>query len=324
MTPDVSAIIVTLGEEPRLDACLAGLAEQGLGGLEVIVVQNGVDGPGPRLGIEPDHRIRRTENPGFGAAVNRALDLARAPAILSLNPDVVLHPRSVVAALGALMGDPAIGAVAFRLERPEEGILDSAGIHLGPFRRARDRGMGRPSAGRYLEGAEVDAACMAAALFRRAALEAARDGAGEVLDERLLAYKEDVDLGWRIRRAGYRIVYEPAARATHQRGWREGARRGIPLELRRESLKNRWQVIAKNESAGSFVIRLPLFILFEMAVAAGLLVREPRVLAAYARATRELAGSLRRRPLAASPPGSRPRAAEAVSLAAPSDEPHHE
>ena len=48
---------------------------------------------------------------------------------------------------------------------------------------------------------------------RRAALEAARDGAGEVLDERLLAYKEDVDLGWRIRRAGYRIVYEPAARA---------------------------------------------------------------------------------------------------------------
>lgn len=295
MTPDISAIIVTLGEDPRLEACLAGLARQELRGVEVIVVQNGVSGAAPPLPREPDRRIRRPENPGFGAAVNAALELSRGGSVLSVNPDVLLQPGSVAVAHRTLEADPGLGAVAFRLERPEGGILDSAGIRLGPFRRPRDRGMGRAAAGRYLDRAEVDAACMAGALFRRAALEAARDGAGEVLDERFLAYKEDVDLGWRIRRAGYRIVYEPAARACHQRGWREGARRSIPLRLRRESLKNRWQMIAKNESAGSFAARLPLLILFEVAVAAGLLVREPRVLAAYARALRELPGSLRRR-----------------------------
>ena len=82
----------------------------------------------------------------------------------------------------------------------------------------------------FLDRADVDAACMACALFRRDALEAARDGAGEILDHRYFAYKEDVDLGWRLRRAGYRIAYLPECRAVHERGWREGSRRSIPLD----------------------------------------------------------------------------------------------
>ena len=136
-------------------------------------------------------------------------------------------------------------------------------------------------AGRFEQSARVDAACLAGALFRRSALEAARDGAGEILDSRFFAYKEDVDLGWRMRRAGFSILYEPGARAVHERRWKEGARASMPLDLRRLSLRNRWLTILKNESTLGFLLRIPFYLLLETIIILYLLVREPRVLRAY-------------------------------------------
>jgi GT2 family glycosyltransferase len=147
--------------------------------------------------------------------------------------------------------------------------------------RAFDRGMGGPAEGRFLTPADVDGACMACALFRREALLQARDGAGEILDSRFFAYKEDVDLSWRLRRAGYRIRYLPEASATHERGWREGRRREIPVWIRRLSLRNRWFTILKNESALSLALRMAIYVPWEVAIAGYLLLREPRVLPAY-------------------------------------------
>lgn len=291
----LSVIIVTLGEEPRLQACVRSLLAAGPSGVEVIVVQNGVVGPIPKDERLPIKRLRRTENLGFSEAFNRGLELASSEWILSLNPDVIIEPGAIAQARQALESSSEIAAVAFRLLRPDRMIMDSAGIRLGFVRRARDRGMGRPALTRFLDAADVDAACMACALFRRSALEAVRDPAGDVLDERFFAYKEDVDLGWRLRRLGYRIRYEPKAVALHERGWKEGARRSIPGWIRRLSLRNRWLMIAKNETLFGFLLRLAPYFLTEVMIVSYLLVREPAVLRAYVGIGQEIARSWQRR-----------------------------
>lgn len=295
---ELTAIVVALGDDPRVQACLEALRRETGGIVELAVVENGApDGPAPELPLAPAVRLRRSANPGFAGAVNEALAATHGELVLTLNPDAVLEPGALDAARERLASDPAIGAVAFRLERPDGRTLDSAGIRLGPVRRPRDRGMGSLKSGRHLEPAAVDAACMACALFRRRALESARDGAGEILDSRFFAYKEDVDLGWRMRRAGWKVAYEPTARAVHERGWKEGGRAGIPEELRILSLRNRWLTIAKNESAWSFVLRLALYVPYEVLAAVRLLLREPGVLRAYPRIVAELRETLRRRVL---------------------------
>lgn len=291
----VTAIVVALGDDPRVADCLTALRAE-LPDAELIVVENGAEGDGPDLPMEPTLRLRRGANPGFAGGVNEAIDAGSGEYILTLNPDASLHPGAVTRAFEA-MADPTVGAVAFRLERPDGETLDSAGIRLGLVRRARDRGFGGPSEGRFTEPEDVDAACMACALFRRRALDAARDGAGEVLDSRFFAYKEDVDLGWRLRRAGFRVRYEPGAVATHERGWREGARAAVPVNLRVLSFRNRWWTILKNESPLSLVLRMALYIPVEAVLFVRFCLIEPGVLRAYPRIVGGLRETLRRRKL---------------------------
>jgi GT2 family glycosyltransferase len=303
----VSVAVVRWADDPRLEACLAGLkAQQGVV-LDVVIVENGAaPGPAPleawkrpggavrTLGI-----VRRPANPGFAAAFNEAWDRLPGDWIVSVNPDCRLDPDALRAAREALVADPKAGAIALRLLRPGRQALDSAGIRVSPvLLRARDLGRGGPAAGRHLEPATVDAACLAAAMLRREAVERARDGAGEILDSRYFAYQEDVDLGWRLRRAGYQVRYEPGAVGEHERGWREGRRRAMPVFLRRASLRNRWFTILKNVSWPGLLWRLPFLCAFELATFFFLLVTEPRVVPAFAAAFAGIPGTLRRRRLA--------------------------
>ena len=217
-----------------------------------------------------------------------------------MTPDCRLDRDAVSQARGALLADPRTGAVALRLLRPGREVLDSAGILLGPvILRARDRGRGEPAAGRFETGGPVDAACLAAALLRASAVESARDGAGEILDRRYFAYQEDVDLGWRIRRADFQILYEPRAVGVHERRWREGGRREIPVALRRASLRNRWFTILKNVSWPGLLWRLPFLCAFELLLFLRLLLTEPAVVPAFGEAIAGIGETVARRRLGA-------------------------
>jgi GT2 family glycosyltransferase len=301
----VSVVIVRYADDPRAEACLEALKRQEAVSLEAVFVENGSSRrpddppeawkrPGGAVGAVAS--ITREANPGFAAAFNEACERAHGELILSATPDCRLDPDAVRRARDRLLADPCAGAVAFRLWRPGRQALDSAGIVMSPvLLRARDRGRGEPGEGRFLDPVPVDAACLAGALLRASALERARDGAGEILDRRYFAYQEDVDLGWRMRRAGFRIVYEPAAVGEHERRWREGGRRDVPVPLRRASLRNRWFTILKNVSWPGLLWRLPFLAAFEIVLFARLLVTEPAVVPAWAAAIVGIRGTLARR-----------------------------
>jgi GT2 family glycosyltransferase len=70
---------------------------------------------------------------------------------------------------------------------------------------------------------------------------------GEIYDESFISYREDVDLAWRAQLLGWRCEYAPAAVARHRRHVAPGRRGSLPAEINRNSVRNRWQYMLKNE-----------------------------------------------------------------------------
>lgn len=200
--------------------------------------------------------IRHHDNVGFCAANNIGIDaLDDVDSLLFLNPDAFVSPGFLCGALSILDSGPTIGAVGPKLLSANAdsgeltGLIDSAGIFQTRYGRIYDRGQGEVDRGQHDDGIEdVPALCAAAMLCRRDALLAIADH-GEVFDERFFMYKEDVDVSFRLGRAGWRTVYEPSLVVAHCRGWNRAT---MSTWARRRSLTNEWRLLAK----GSIPARL--------------------------------------------------------------------
>jgi N-acetylglucosaminyl-diphospho-decaprenol L-rhamnosyltransferase len=163
-------------------------------------------------------------NVGYGSAINAAArDLpATVEWILVVNPDVVLGPGSIDALVATGGEDPAIAAVGPRTLTTVGDVYPSArsvpslrtgvghalfvNLWVGnPWTRAyRNETQSEPvrrDAG-WLSGSCV--------LVRRSVFDAIGG-----FDEGYFMYFEDVDLGYRLGKSGYRNVYEPDATAIH-------------------------------------------------------------------------------------------------------------
>jgi len=131
-----------------------------------------------------------------------------------LNSDVELEPDWLALTLAALEADPGRAAVAGKLvSLADPSVIDDAGNTLRRDGVCEQRGRLRRDDGRFDEPGEIFSACAAAAVLRTAAVRAAGG-----FDERFFLYLEDVDLGLRLRLAGWRCWYEPRAVAHHAGG----------------------------------------------------------------------------------------------------------
>ena len=224
--PEVAAVIVSYNVADLLVRCVASLRADGVD--RIVVVDNAsadrsvsaIRAADP--GVEV---VALPKNLGYGAGVNCGVARTREPFVLVMNPDVEVEPGSTKVLLDALVADPGLGIVGPGIETPE-GVLypsartfpalgDAAGhafLHFvwpsNPFsRRYRmldwDHGDAR----------DVDWVAGTHLLARRAAWD--RVGG---FDEAFFMYMEDVDLCWRLHRAGWRVGYEPAARIRHAIG----------------------------------------------------------------------------------------------------------
>jgi GT2 family glycosyltransferase len=156
--------------------------------------------------------VRRQQNGGFCAAANAGLDAARGPFIQLLNNDTEVTPGWLEAGL-APFADPTVGSVApLVLVRSNPSRVDSAGDSYTLAGWPTKRGHGQLAAGwteRPLE--DVFAASGSSAFYRA---EAIRQVGG--FDPLLGSYYEDVDLGFRLRWAGYRSVFHARCRILHE------------------------------------------------------------------------------------------------------------
>jgi len=143
-------------------------------------------------------------------------------------------------------------------------------------------------------------------VFRVSALEAVRVSE-KVFPPEFFAFWEDLDLGWRIWNAGWRVVYQPRAVAVHRRGGsaEPGGGRMIlrrPPAVAAGIMLNRWATWLRNLHTVDFLQRLPLLLALDAAMVTWLLVRRPAVgphlvrgLGRLALACRQRRGLARRR-----------------------------
>ncbi|HMJ76081.1 MAG TPA: mycofactocin biosynthesis glycosyltransferase MftF, partial [Iamia sp.] len=203
---DVAVVIPVRGTVAELAPTIGALGEVG----EVIVVDDG--SPVPIVGLDPEVRVlRHDRSRGPGAARETGWRATARPVVAFLDAEVV-PAAGWLDRLLAHLADEAVAAVAPRVV-PTGG----AGL-IGRYEAGRSPLDMGASAAVVRPGSPVSYVPTATLVVRRSALEAVGG-----FDE-ALRYGEDVDLAWRLAKAGHTVRYEPGVTATHPvranaRGW---------------------------------------------------------------------------------------------------------
>ena len=253
----LSIVIVSFNSTKELPACLDSLYKFNCGEIksgkwEIINVDNfssddtvawlnreGKNYPGLTVIINKD-------NLGFGAANNRGALYAKGKYVLFLNPDTVVEKNTINIPLDYLSSHPDVGAVSAKTVLGN-GQIDSS-CHRGfptPWNTfCYFSGLTRmfPKS-KYFAGYtlghldlntthEVDAINGAFFLMPR-------DVGGQLnwFDEDFFWKGEDLDLCFRLKKAGYKIIYLPNVQVIHHKGSSKGHARGS------KSLSARFEVM---------------------------------------------------------------------------------
>jgi GT2 family glycosyltransferase len=217
---DAAVVIPNWNGRRWLSGCLEAIGRQTRAPAEVVVVDNGSHDGSLELLAEchPEVRVITLErNFGFAVAANRGIEAVGAEAVALVNTDVVLAPDWLARTVAALEAGPLTASVASKMVDLEDpGVLYDTGDILRRDGACEQRGRFHRDVGRFDAPGEVWGACAGAALYRRAAVRAVGG-----FDERFFSYLEDVDLGLRLRLAGWSCRYEPVV-ARHAGGGSSG------------------------------------------------------------------------------------------------------
>ena len=255
--PRVLVAVVSWNSAAHLHDAIASVPE----GVPVIVVDNASSDGSAEVARRAGARvIDAGANLGFGPACNRAaLEGSPSETIFFLNPDAALvdGARTLAALLAALDADPAVAAVAPRLEGDGQDLFQ---LRRLPSVRALVReallidrlfpsnaGLRRD---RYLDenrgtAFDVEQPAAAAFLVRRDAFEAL-SGFDSAFAP---AWFEDVDLCARLLESGRRIRYVPGGRTTHVGGVTMQAL--FYRDFRPVYVRNLFRYLARHASPGA-------------------------------------------------------------------------
>jgi N-acetylglucosaminyl-diphospho-decaprenol L-rhamnosyltransferase len=259
----VAVAVVSWNTRDLLDRCLRSLdAAAQAGAAEVWVVDNGSSDGSQEL-VRESHAWARLiepgENLGFGRAVNLVARETRSEWIAASNADVELTANALDRMLAAAAEHPRAGAIAPRLVLPDSSTQHSVyafpSIRLALITALRLGRVSRRIARRHaLLGhqphapAGVDWAVAAFLLVRREAFEAVGG-----FDETQWLFAEDLDLGWRLARAGWSTRYEPDAVVHHHESAATAAAFGAERTHRTMEATYAWLVRRRGRAPASAI-----------------------------------------------------------------------
>jgi len=293
MTGAIGVVVVSYDSADDLGSCLDALLDA-KGVASVVVVDNASSDRSREVVARiTDDRVKLLaleQNTGFAGGCNRGFEALGhdCETVAFVNPDVSVAEDCLRLAVDALTDDLDLAAVAPRLMRADGSTVDSVGQLLRPVTlEVRDRGYGQPLNPDLLEKRQVLAACGALAVFRRSALVAVAEQHGPWAEE-FFCFWEDLELGWRLVNAGYRISSLPAAVATHGRGAGATEGRGPlrwrrPIELEACVITNRWMTLIRHLDTLDLYLRLPLLLGWDSALTMLGVIRRPKLLGAIVR-----------------------------------------
>jgi GT2 family glycosyltransferase len=288
-------VILSTDEAPMLEHSLAAAAADGFD--EGLVIDNASSDAtaqvAERHGVE---RLALERRVPYTNAMNAGLARVDAEAIAFLQADTFISVGYRESCLRAL-SDPRVGSVAPKLlratgPRPADrlALIDAAGMSFDRRRKNSLVGHGLPATA-YSTPGDVFGADGAAAVYRQAALEhCAVDE--RIFDENMPGWGCDADLAWRARLFGWESRYEPSAVVHHIRTYSPTTRALATPADRRTQFRNRYLMIAKNDSWRELARDAGPLLVYEVLALGYAVLREHELLRGYAEAARRLPRAL--------------------------------
>lgn len=251
--PKFSVVIVNFNGKAYLQAALDSLARQSCRDFEVLLLDN-ASSDGSLGGLRSDHLpaftlIAETENHGYAAGNNIAVKQARGDWLVFLNPDAAASDDWLEQIADAQARHPSVKAfTSAQFDMLEPSILDGAGDAYLVWGIPWRGGFGCPVSDLPEEG-ECFSPCGAGAVIDRATF-VAHGG----FDERFFCFCEDVDLGFRLRRAGETCIFLPTAAIRHVGGGVSGRVSEFAVF---HGARNRIWTYVKNMPLSLLIVTLP-------------------------------------------------------------------
>ena len=285
-SPRWAAVVVNYEAGPLLIECVQSLlADTSAGPPEVVIVDNGsTDGSIDALRhAVPDVAVLVPgSNLGYASAANHGTAATSAAVVAVINCDVRIRAGTGAVALARFDTEPDLGALGPAVRDPDGTRYPSARTvpNLRDTVGHAVLGVVRPAnrfTRRYREldadptlTRDVDWVSGAAIWLRRRALDAIGGW-----DDHYFMYVEDVDLCWRLRNAGWRVVYEPAGEVTHVQGASTDRR---PYRMVLEHHRSLLRFASKRWRGWRRVLLVPAaaFLALRAGVTAGALAFRPR------------------------------------------------
>ncbi|HEX2923292.1 MAG TPA: glycosyltransferase family 2 protein [Chloroflexota bacterium] len=230
-TPILSIVIVNYNTRDLLRDCLRSVQNsEGIQDMELFVVDNASSDGSAAMISEEFPSVQLIENPtnaGYAHANNLAITRCRGRYILLLNPDTVLPPDALVRMIAFMDSNPHAGMAGPKLVR-QNGSLDLACRRSFPSPEVslyrmlglsklfpRSRRFGRYNM-TYVDDdqpIEVDSVVGAFMMVRDLAVKQVG-----MLDDSFFMYGEDLDWAYRVKAAGWKVLYNPEVVVLHVKG----------------------------------------------------------------------------------------------------------
>ena len=214
-----------------MEQCLCSVKKacEGIDAETIVIDNNSSDGSKEWLTQQFDwvKFIWKTTNDGFGKANNYALKIARGNFVLFLNPDTIIAEDSLRLCIDKMRNDASIGALGVRmidgsgrfLKESKRGFPTASASFYKMSRLANLFPSSKKIASYYAghlkekETTEIDVLAGAFMMLTRKAIQATNG-----FDEDFFMYGEDVDLSYRIQKAGMKNIYFAETSIIHFKG----------------------------------------------------------------------------------------------------------
>lgn len=265
----ISINLVTWNGEKYINHCINSILNQTFKDYELNILDNGstdktveiINKNFPQFKV-----VQNRENIGFAKAYNKLIAWSKTDYVMCINQDIILGKDFLDNVFYFLdNSDENIGSVEpkifqwkFDNDNPynadklgKTNIIDTCGIKVFKNHRAIDIGQGKEDCEEFRQDKEVFGSSGACPIYLRQALEDVKVN-GEYFDEDFFSYKEDVDISYRLRLAGYKTYFVSRATCYHDRSARGFSnvlenRKRKPNWINIYSYRNHIYTILKNE-----------------------------------------------------------------------------
>jgi len=210
-----SIIICNYNGKEFLNNCLNSLLLQTYKNYEVLLVDNGSTDDSinfTRINFPWVKIIQNCKNYGFAEGNNIGVKYAKGDYLIFLNNDTESDPRWLEKMVDIVQSIPLIGVVGCKvLNAYCKGIIDSFGFNCDIYGFPQAVGYREKDGKEYQDTKEVFAAAGSSLLIKRDVVEKVG-----CFDPEYFVLSEDLDLCWRARLSGYRVLVTPLARIYHK------------------------------------------------------------------------------------------------------------